>query len=147
MKRYFWFRSFEDSTTLSSPQENGLTWKSLLSSTRIYRQSKIPATESSRVRWREDLTNTLRLLATSPWRVCLLRSNQGLVWLVDAISGIPFIRKRTSNDCNMRRTLTSLTKNPCIIGDFDVAHDCVCFCRIAPKGLSRGRCHAWLSMT
>ena len=74
MKRYFWFRSFEDSTTLSSPQENGLTWKSLLSSTRVYRQSKIPATESSRVRWREGLTNTLRLLATSLWRVCLLRS-------------------------------------------------------------------------
>lgn len=52
----------------------------------------------------------------------------------------------------MRRTLTSLTKNPCIIGDFDVAHDCVCFCRIAPWDCQedavthdlRGRCHAWL---
>ena len=52
----------------------------------------------------------------------------------------------------MRRTLTSLTKNPCIIGDFDVAHDCVCFWRIAPRDCQedavthdlRGRCHAWL---
>ena len=137
MKRYFWFRSFEDSTTLSSPQENGLTWKSLLSRTRIYRQSKIPATEYSRVRWREGLTNAITLLAKSRWRVCLLGSpnklvgktkfvalaNQGLVWQVDAISGIAFIRKLTSNDHNMRRT---------IVGDFDIAHDRVCFCRIAP---------------
>ena len=79
MKRSFWFRSFEDSTTLSIPQENGLAWKSLLSRTRVYRQSKILATEYSRVRWREGLTNTLRLLAKSRWRVCLLRSPNKLV--------------------------------------------------------------------